>query len=64
VGSWDDLLLCFLGQALVRAINVDDALQLVSECGRTPRSWRIQTARMFGLTVPDKLLVAADELIE
>jgi putative ABC transport system substrate-binding protein len=23
-----------------------------------------QTARMFGLTVPDKLLVAADEIIE
>jgi len=36
VGSWDDLLLCFLGQAQVRAINVDDALQLISECSRTP----------------------------
>ena len=29
-------MLCFLGQAQVRAINVDDALQLISECSRTP----------------------------
>jgi hypothetical protein len=28
------------------------------------RDFRAETARMLGLTVPDKLLVAADEVIE